>query len=82
MRVAVVSWIPFVISGYDPLDALFEVVSATCTVGLSTGITSQDLPAFLKGVLGADMLMGRLEIVAVLVVLYPRTWIGRKGSPK
>ncbi|MDH4233358.1 MAG: TrkH family potassium uptake protein [Nitrospirota bacterium] len=80
--VVVVSWIPFVISGYDPLDSLFEVVSAACTVGLSTGITSQDLPAFLKGVLGADMLMGRLEIVAVLVVLYPRTWIGRKGSPK
>ena len=35
-----VSWLAFLPYGYDPLDALFEVVSACGTVGLSTGITS------------------------------------------
>jgi trk system potassium uptake protein TrkH len=73
-----VSWIPFIIMGYEPIDALFEVISAVGTVGLSSGITSSDLPALLKGILCADMLMGRLEIIALLIILYPRTWVGRR----
>jgi trk system potassium uptake protein TrkH len=76
--VAVLSWLVFLAFDYPALDALFEVVSATGTVGLSTGITSSDLPAFLKLLLCFDMLAGRLEIVALLVTLYPVTWIGRK----
>ncbi len=76
--VITLSWLPFVAMGYDPLDSLFEVVSATGTVGLSVGVTSPALPAFLKGVLCADMIMGRLEVVAILVLLYPRTWLGRR----
>ncbi len=78
--VVFVSWLPFVVMGYNPLDSLFEVVSATGTVGLSTGITSLELPVFLKMVLCVDMLMGRLEIIALLVLLYPRTWVGRRIS--
>jgi len=80
MFVAVValSWLPFVAMGYNPLDSLFEVVSATGTVGLSVGLTSTTLPALLKGILCVDMLMGRLEIVAWLVMLYPGTWFGRR----
>jgi len=76
--VVAVSWLQFVARGYDPLDSLFEVVSATGTVGLSVGITSTALPAYLKGVLCADMLMGRLEIIAWLVILFPGTWFGRR----
>jgi trk system potassium uptake protein TrkH len=76
--VVVLSWLVFLACGYPALDALFEVVSATGTVGLSTGITSSGLPAFLKLVLCLDMLAGRLEIVALLVTLYPVTWMGRK----
>jgi len=76
--VVAASWLPFVAAGYDPLDALFEVVSATGTVGLSAGITSPSLPAHLKGILCVDMLMGRLEIIAWLVVLFPGTWFGRR----
>ncbi len=72
------SWLPFVVMGYHPLDALFEVVSATGTVGLSTGITGPSLPSALKGVLCVDMLMGRLEIIAWLVLLYRGTWFGRR----
>jgi trk system potassium uptake protein TrkH len=64
--------------GYDPLDALFEVVSATATVGLSTGISRPELETVLKGVLCFDMLAGRLEIIALLVILYPRNWVGRR----
>jgi trk/ktr system potassium uptake protein len=72
------SWLPFVTLGYAPIDALFEVVSATGTVGLSVGITGAALPPALKGVLCADMLLGRLEILAWLVVFYPGTWFGRR----
>lgn len=76
--VMVLSWLPFVAMGYDPLDALFEVASACGTVGLSTGITQPELESVLKGVLCFDMLAGRLEIIALLIVLYPRNWIGRR----
>jgi trk system potassium uptake protein TrkH len=76
--VVALSWLPFVAMGYSPLDSLFEVVSATGTAGLSVGLTSATLPALLKGILCADMLMGRLEIIAWLVMLYPGTWFGRR----
>jgi trk system potassium uptake protein TrkH len=74
------SWLAFLPYGYNPLDALFEVVSATGTVGLSTGITAASLPLPLQMVLMADMLLGRLEVLAVLVFLAPRTWIGHHRS--
>lgn len=78
LLVVVASVVPFLLYGYAPLDALFEVVSATGTVGLSTGITSSDLPGLLKAVLAFDMLAGRMEFIAILVVLAPHTWIGRR----
>lgn len=80
VAVVILSWLPFVAVGYDPLDSLFEVVSATSTVGLSSGITGPELPALLKAILCADMLMGRLEFLAFLVVVYPNTWFGRRSS--
>jgi trk system potassium uptake protein TrkH len=76
--VIVISWILFLAGGYDPLNALFEVTSATGTVGLSTGITGTELPGWLKGVLCFDMLAGRLEIFALLMVFYPPTWRERR----
>jgi trk system potassium uptake protein TrkH len=78
LAVVALSWLPFVAMGYSPLDSLFEVVSATGTVGLSVGLTNATLPALLKGILCVDMLMGRLEIIAWLVILYPGTWFGRR----
>ncbi len=72
------SWAVFVAYGYAPLDALFEVTSAVGTVGLSTGISSSDLELPLKLVLCVDMILGRLEAVALLVILYPTTWIDRR----
>ena len=73
-----ISWILFLAGGFDPLDALFEVVSAAGTVGLSTGITTTALPGWLKGVLCFDMLAGRMEIIALLMVFYPPTWRERR----
>ena len=73
-----ISWLIFVGMGHNPLDSLFEVVSAIGTVGLSTGISAPELHPVLKGVLCADMLLGRLEILAWLVLFCPRTWIGRR----
>ena len=68
------SWMTFLVAGYPALDALFEVVSATATVGLSVGIVSPDLEPGLKLLLSLNMLAGRLEIVALLVLLFPGTW--------
>ncbi|WP_296811889.1 potassium transporter TrkG [Thiocapsa sp.] len=68
------SWMAFLAVGYPALDALFEVVSATATVGLSVGITGPDLEPGLKLLLSLNMLAGRLEIIALLVLLFPGTW--------
>lgn len=68
------SWLPFLVMGYPPLDALFEVVSACSTTGLSAGISRVELEPLLKIVLMVDMLLGRVEFLAFLVFLYPRTW--------
>lgn len=82
LYVAVVlgSWFPFVFAGYAPLDSLFDVVSATATVGLSAGVVDASLPTGLKAVLCADMLLGRLEIFAWIILFYPRTWLGRRRT--
>lgn len=74
------SWLALVAGGHPALEALFEVVSATATVGLSTGITAPGLDTGLKLLLCLDMLLGRLEIFALLVVMYPPTWLGRRSG--
>jgi len=64
---------------FPPVDALFEVVSAVGTVGLTSGIADSQLGVLPKAVLCIDMLMGRLEIIAVLLLFYPGTWIGKRA---
>lgn len=78
LAVIALSWVAFLLAGHDPMNALFEVVSATCTVGLSTGLAGPDLELPLKVVLIGDMLLGRVEVLALLVVLFPGTWIGHR----
>ncbi|GGX40594.1 TrkH family potassium uptake protein [Saccharospirillum salsuginis] len=72
--VTLLSWWLFLLAGEPAMDSLFEVVSAVGTVGLSSGVTRPDLDAGLKVLLCVDMLLGRLEIIALLVLLYPRSW--------
>lgn len=64
-------------SGAPLGSALFEAASALGTVGLSAGVTSPDLEVWAKMVLALDMWVGRLEIVPVMVLLYPGVWRGR-----
>ena len=78
LLVILFSWAAFLVYGHAPLDALFEVVSALATAGLSVGVVSATLEPALKAVLCMDMLMGRVEVIAFLVLLYPRTWLGRR----
>lgn len=80
LAVALGSWIAFLLHGLPPLASLFDVVSALGTVGLSAGVVGPDLPAHLKALLALVMLMGRLEVVAVLVLVHPATWFGVKGD--
>ncbi len=75
---ALASWLPFLAAGYDPLNALFEVVSALGTVGLSTGVTGSQLEPGLKAVLCLDMLFGRVEFIAMLILFSPATWWGKR----
>lgn len=78
LAVLLLSWLVFLLHGAPPLPSLFEVVSATANAGLSVGLTASELAPGLKAVLIADMLFGRVEILAMLVLLYPTTWIGRR----
>lgn len=78
LAVLLLSWLVFLLHGAPPLPSLFEVVSATANAGLTAGLTGPELAPTLKAVLIADMLFGRVEIVAMLVLLYPPTWIGRR----
>ena len=73
-----VSWLAFLACGLPALDSLFDVISALGTVGLSTGVTGPALPVGLKLLLCADMLFGRLEVLALLILFSPRTWLGRR----
>ncbi len=63
--------------GIGPGDAFFEVSSALGTVGLSTGITGSGMPDLMKWTLIVDMVLGRIEIIPVCILLFPRTWIRR-----
>jgi len=76
--VIAVSWLVFVASGQPPFASLLEVVAAVSTGGLSAGLTGPELAGHLKLVLALDMLAGRLEVVALVVLCYPGTWVGRR----
>lgn len=65
-------------AGIDVGDAIFESTSALATVGLSVGVTSQALPAWAKLLLSLNMWAGRLEILPVLILLYPRLWLRKR----
>lgn len=72
-------WFAFAVGGHGGIDGLFEVTSALATTGLSSGLTGPALAPALKLVLCALMLMGRLEVVAILILLYHRTWFSHRA---
>lgn len=57
-------------------QALFESVSAGASVGLSTGVTGPTMPILLKLTYIVEMLLGRLEFIAVFVLVgFIYSWI-------
>ena len=69
----------FVFYKYGVINSVFECTSALGTVGLSTGITSPEMPGILKVVLIINMWAGRVEIFPVLALFYPRIWIPERS---
>lgn len=63
--------------GFDLADVIFECASAQGTVGLSTGITSPDMPIALELLFIVQMWVGRLEIFPVIILL--STFLSRNG---
>ncbi|SDY35218.1 TrkH family potassium uptake protein [Citreimonas salinaria] len=70
-------WMQCLAHGLPASAALFDVLSTLSTVGLSTGVVSHDLPVDLKLSLTFAMWLGRLEFIAVLVLITPKTWMKR-----
>lgn len=64
-------------ANHQPVHCLFETISALGCVGLSTDLTSSDLPIAPKMLLCLLMWIGRLEIVPLFVafaMLLPKRW--------
>lgn len=78
--ILILSTLILVTGGFSPADAIFESASALGTVGLSSGITGPDLALSHKLLLIFDMWAGRLEILPILITLYPGRW-WRQRSP-
>jgi trk system potassium uptake protein TrkH len=54
--------------GYDPVQALFDAVSAGSNTGLSCGVASPAMPAPMKVVYIFEMWAGRLEFMSVFAL--------------
>jgi len=75
---AIALWSIFVTLGHPPLVSLFDAVSALSTVGLSAGVIGPDLPPTAQIAVALGMWLGRLEFIAVLVLVLPGTWTRRR----
>ena len=75
--VLIISSFIFLLHGTGLDNAVFEVSSALGTVGLSTGLTGPLMPDVLKMTLILDMILGRIEIIPLCILLFPRTWVKR-----
>lgn len=62
--------------GFKPLDAVFEITSGIVNCGLSTGLVSPSLVFELKWFFIAIMILGRVEILAFLIIF------SRKKEPE
>lgn len=58
-----------VLHGYELEEAMFETSSALGNVGLSSGITSPSMPSMLKVTYMFLMWAGKLEVIAVFVLI-------------
>lgn len=82
LNVLVLTWV-----GMDLEDASIAFVTCFSNLGLGSGATGPgsslaDLPEAAKWILSADMLMGRLEIVTLLLVFFRSTWVTNRGMKR
>jgi trk system potassium uptake protein TrkH len=68
----------------DLEDSSIAFLTCFSNLGMGSGITGPgaslaDLPNMAKWVLCADMLLGRLEIITVLLIFFRSTWVTTKG---
>ena len=71
-------------AGMDLEDSSIAFLTCFSNLGMGSGITGPgaslaDLPNMAKWVLCADMLLGRLEIITVLLIFFRSTWVTTKG---
>lgn len=78
----VLGWMIMVGYGYNPLNALFETISAQGNVGLSIGITNINMPLLIKLSMIFQMWIGRLEIIPVIVILRSIYELFKLSKPK
>ena len=55
-------------TGFSLINSLFEATSAASCVGLSAGVVSINAPDLTKSVIIADMLLGRIEYLHILLL--------------
>lgn len=79
LNVFVLTWV-----GMSLEDASIAFLTCFSNLGLGSGATGPgaslaDLPVFAKWILSADMLLGRLEIITVLMIFFRSTWVTTKS---
>jgi len=67
-------------SGLPLGSALFGSASALGTVGLWTGPPLETLPESARGLMIFLMWAGRVELLPLLLILYPPSWRGRRSA--
>ncbi len=67
--ILIVSGVIISLMGYTPIDALYQASSAQGTVGLSS-VPVASMPVAAKVILMVNMLIGRLELIPFLVLIY------------
>lgn len=70
--------------GMNLEDASIAFLTCFSNLGLGSGLTGPgaslaDLPVAAKWILSADMLLGRLEIITVLLIFFRSTWVTTKS---
>lgn len=75
-----VGWLVLTASGLTFEDAAFGSASALGTVGLWIGPDIDTLPVPAQGVLILQMWAGRVELLPLLLVLYPPAWRQRRKA--
>lgn len=78
LAVHFISILAIAADGVPLIDAAFDVVSAVSTVGLSAGVAGPEASDFTTAVLILNMWLGRLEVLAVVILFNPWFWF-RKG---